>query len=49
MNKGIEKIKLGFIGLGQRGHGLLYTVLNGFPDVEVVAACDTYADRAEDV
>ena len=42
----MEKIKLGFLGLGQRGNGLLSNVLNNFPDVEVVALCDEYEDRA---
>ena len=43
----MKKIKLGFIGLGQRGNGLMRTVLDGFADVEVVAVCDVYADRVE--
>ncbi len=42
------KIKLGFIGLGQRGQGLLSNVLPNFPDVDVVAVCDVYEDRAKD-
>lgn len=42
-----ENIKLGFIGLGQRGYGLLNTVLDCFDDVEVTAVCDVYDDRAE--
>lgn len=41
-------INIGFIGLGQRGHGLLYNVLNNFGDINVVAVCDSYLDRAED-
>ena len=44
----MEKIKLGFLGLGQRGNGLLTNVLNNFPEVEVVALCDEYPDRVED-
>lgn len=43
----MEQIKLGFIGLGQRGPGLLSNVMNNFKDVEVVAVCDLYRDRAE--
>lgn len=43
----MEQIKLGFIGLGQRGTGLLSNVMNNFKDVEVVAVCDPYLDRAE--
>jgi len=42
----MDKIKLGFLGLGQRGSGLLSNVLNNFPEVEVVALCDEYEDRA---
>lgn len=44
----MEKLKLGFIGLGQRGAVLLGNVLRNFPDVDVVAVCDSYADRTED-
>lgn len=43
----MDKIKLGFLGLGQRGNGLLSNVLNNFPDVEVVALCDEYEDRVD--
>lgn len=42
----MERIKLGFLGLGQRGSWLLTNILNSFPDVEVVALCDEYEDRA---
>ena len=44
----MEKIKLGFLGLGQRGSGLLNNVLNYFTDVDVVALCDEYEDRVQD-
>ncbi len=44
----MDKIKLGFLGLGQRGNGLLSNVLEHFKNVEVVAVCDEYLDRAED-
>lgn len=40
-------IKLGFIGLGQRGQVLLKNVLGNFPDAEVAALCDVYEDRIE--
>ena len=43
----MEKIRLGFIGLGQRGNVLLKIVLWNFDDVEIVAICDTYKDRVE--
>ena len=48
------KLKVGFIGLGQRGAafgmtdgsiGLLGNVLNNSADVEVVAICDKYEER----
>lgn len=42
----MKKIKLGFIGLGQRGTGLLDNVMNHFKEVDVVAVCDSYQDRA---
>ncbi len=44
----VEKIKLGFLGLGQRGNGLLSNVLANFKNVDVVAVCDEYQDRAVD-
>ncbi len=44
----MDKIKLGFLGLGQRGRGLITNVLGNFPDVDIVAVCDEYQDRTED-
>lgn len=44
----MENLKIGFIGLGQRGQWLMNNVLNNFPDTDIVAVCDTYADRTED-
>lgn len=43
----MENLKLGFIGLGQRGSVLLDSILCNFPDVDVVAVCDSYEDRTE--
>lgn len=44
----MEKIRLGFIGLGQRGNGWLGFILNEWKDdIDVVAVCDSYADRTE--
>ena len=40
-------MKIGFIGLGARGMGLMQTVLSSFSWVDVAAVCDLYADRAE--
>lgn len=44
----MKKIKLGFIGLGQRGNGWLGFILNEWKeDLDVVAVCDSYSDRVE--
>lgn len=43
----MDKVKMGVIGFGQRGHGLTRDVLLKLPDVEIVAVCDNYADRVE--
>jgi hypothetical protein len=43
----MKNLKISFIGLGGRGAGLLGNILHNFPDVDVVAVCDTYPDRAE--
>lgn len=40
----MEKVRIGMIGLGQRGSVLLRTLL-AIPDAEVVAVCDLYEDR----
>ena len=44
----MKELKLGVIGLGGRGRGLLRTTLKCFPEVEVVALCDSYEDRVEE-
>ena len=43
----MEKIKLGLIGLGQRGSMLLDEIVK-IDDVEVCAVCDSYSDRTKD-
>lgn len=43
----MEKIRVGFIGMGLRGPGLLKNVLTNFLDVDVVAICDCYPDKVE--
>ena len=43
----MDKIRVGFIGMGRRGPGLLTNVLVNFPEVDVVAICDVYRDKAE--
>ncbi len=42
----MEKIRLGFIGMGGRGRGNQFCVMS-MPDVEVTAVCDTYQDKAD--
>ena len=41
----MEKLRVGVIGLGSRGHGLMKEVILQMPMVEVTAVCDAYADR----
>ena len=43
----MDKVKIGWIGLGGRGFGLLKLVLNHMDDVEIVGVCDVYEDRME--
>ncbi len=40
-----ERLTCGFIGVGGRGTGLLQTVLDNLPDVDVVAICDINPER----
>ena len=42
-----EKIKIGLIGLGCRGYGLLDLVFLQHEQVEIAAVCDVYQDRCE--
>lgn len=42
----MKKIRVGFIGLGARGHDLLRDIVLAMEDVDVVAVCDNYEDRA---
>lgn len=43
----MKKVRLAVIGLGGRGIGVLRAVLLNHPDVEVIAVCDEYEDRAQ--
>ena len=43
----MKNIKLGVIGLGQRGYGMITDCLVHFDNVEVRAVCDLYADRVD--
>lgn len=44
----MKKFKIGFVGLGQRGKGMLSTFL-GIENVDVVALCDVYQDRVDEL
>jgi len=43
----MKTVKVGFVGLGHRGRGMLKTSL-ACEECEVVAVCDCYEDRAQD-
>ena len=43
----VKKLKVGIIGLGGRGVGLMEGVLLKLNDIEVTAVCDLYEDRAQ--
>lgn len=43
----MNDIKIGFIGLGGRGCGLLKEIVLPFQDITVTAVCDSYEDRAQ--
>ena len=43
-----KKVKLGLIGLGGRGMGLLKLVFVHHEDVEFAAVCDVYEDRCQE-
>jgi len=42
-----DKVRIGMIGLGNRGSSLLKDVILSMNDVEVLAVCDLYEDRRE--
>lgn len=42
----MKKLKVGIVGLGQRGNGLIGNIL-AMEDVEVAAVCDEYQDRVD--
>ena len=43
----MEKLKIGFIGLGARGMILLKDVVLAMKDISVIAVCDNDKDRAQ--
>lgn len=44
-----KQIRIGIIGLGKRGRSMFRCVLQKRKDVKVVALCDTYYDRTQDI
>ncbi|HIV18491.1 MAG TPA: Gfo/Idh/MocA family oxidoreductase [Candidatus Merdivicinus intestinigallinarum] len=42
-----EKLKIGVIGLGGRGYGLMTSVMLPRPEIDVIAVCDLYEDRRQ--
>ena len=42
-----DKIKVGVIGVGGRGHGMIGTIDNMKDDVQIIGVCDVYQDRVE--
>lgn len=43
----VEKVKMGLIGLGNRGMGLLDYIFSEHPEADIVAVCDAYEDRCD--
>ena len=41
----MEKVNVAVIGLGLRGHGILFSLLMHMDNVSVVSVCDVYEDR----
>jgi len=44
----MDKVRVGWIGFGGRGHSLLNMVLDTMDDVEIIGVCELYEDRLED-
>ena len=42
----MKKIRVGIVGLGQRGTSLIKTIIST-GDADIVAVCDVYEDRVE--
>lgn len=42
-----DKIKVGVIGCGGRGHGMIGTIDDMQDDVQIIGVCDVYQDRVE--
>ena len=44
----MRKLKVGVIGLGNRGRGLMETILKGIYEMDIIAVSDVYQDRVDD-
>ena len=44
----MDKVRIGFVGLGARGRGLLNDIVLQNPKAQVTAVCDVYSDRTEE-
>ena len=44
----MKTVRIGIVGLGQRGKGMLNVFL-AYPYVNVVAICDVYNDRIDEM
>ncbi len=44
----MDKVRIGFVGLGPRGRGLLNDIVLQNPKAQVTAVCDVYSDRTEE-
>ena len=42
----MEKLKVGVVGLGGRGYGMMRLIAS-MEDIEIVAVCDKYEDRVQ--
>jgi len=45
----MRKVKIGIVGVGQRGEQLVREVFLDMENVEIVSVCDVYQDRVEDI
>ena len=43
----MEKLRVGYIGLGGRGYGVLNGIINNMNDIDIVVVCDLKEDRMQ--
>lgn len=43
----MDKVRIGYVGLGRRGTGMLKSTFGLMPDVEIVSVCDRIPERME--